>query len=339
MKKRTALLALLLAFLLLAACGQHEHEWEDATCTEPETCSVCGETRGEPLGHRWKSGSCDEPETCVRCGETRGEAPGHDWQPAACEEPETCARCGETRGEALGHDWQEPSCTESETCARCGMTRGEPLGHDAAPADYWTASVCSRCGEELAPKLIPDFVTYGLDAHFVELGKTYDYKTVCNQNEDLSTVGHAVFSDYGTTPGDGDKLEIREGYTWRHVHLEIVFDDDNAFEYGMNVSLCFESYYNIREHDDSNVYDESTDRYRFSLSYRGRTYDACQCFIERGFLGWSNHSNTYVVDYYAQLPDGYDGYVFGVRNYGVPWPDGAYAFDLDNTDTLYFRMN
>lgn len=29
------------------------HDWRPATCGEPETCSVCGATRGEPLGHQW----------------------------------------------------------------------------------------------------------------------------------------------------------------------------------------------------------------------------------------------------------------------------------------------
>ena len=28
-----------------------EHDWKDATCKEPKTCSVCGETEGKELGH------------------------------------------------------------------------------------------------------------------------------------------------------------------------------------------------------------------------------------------------------------------------------------------------
>lgn len=34
--------------VMLTGCG-HEHTWADATCTEPKTCSVCGETEGEVL--------------------------------------------------------------------------------------------------------------------------------------------------------------------------------------------------------------------------------------------------------------------------------------------------
>ena len=31
----------------------HIHDWVEATCTEPKTCSVCGATEGDPLGHNW----------------------------------------------------------------------------------------------------------------------------------------------------------------------------------------------------------------------------------------------------------------------------------------------
>ncbi len=29
------------------------HDWQPATCTEPEICRICGRTRGEALGHDW----------------------------------------------------------------------------------------------------------------------------------------------------------------------------------------------------------------------------------------------------------------------------------------------
>ena len=35
-----------------------EHEWVDATCTAPKTCSKCGETEGEALGHTYVEGVC-----------------------------------------------------------------------------------------------------------------------------------------------------------------------------------------------------------------------------------------------------------------------------------------
>lgn len=46
----------------VTACS-HEHEYSEATCTEPKTCTICGETEGEALGHTVDIGICS------RCGE------------------------------------------------------------------------------------------------------------------------------------------------------------------------------------------------------------------------------------------------------------------------------
>lgn len=54
-----------------------EHNWNDATCTEPKTCSLCGKTEGDVLEHKWKEATCTEPQTCSLCGETEGNALGH----------------------------------------------------------------------------------------------------------------------------------------------------------------------------------------------------------------------------------------------------------------------
>ena len=75
----------------------HEHDFAPATCEKPETCRVCGETRGKPLGHDFAKATCTESETCRVCGITRGEPLGHDFLPATYESPATCTRCGITQ--------------------------------------------------------------------------------------------------------------------------------------------------------------------------------------------------------------------------------------------------
>ncbi len=72
------------------------HTWKEATCTEPRTCEVCGETRGKPLGHDWEDADCTEPRTCSRCGETKGKPLGHDWGEWDDDGKRACSRCGET---------------------------------------------------------------------------------------------------------------------------------------------------------------------------------------------------------------------------------------------------
>ena len=72
MKRILAILLTLTMVFALCACG-HTHKWVEATCTEPKTCSKCGETEGKALGHKWIPATFTEPETCSVCGETSGD--------------------------------------------------------------------------------------------------------------------------------------------------------------------------------------------------------------------------------------------------------------------------
>lgn len=146
--KRKWILALLIvaAAVGLSACSC-EHQWKDATCREPKTCTLCGETTGSILTHDYAPATCMEPETCKLCGETQGEATGHDYVEATCTTPETCMICGETQGEATGHDYVEATCTTAQYCKVCEEEDGSPLGHDFTEATYEAPSICQRCGE------------------------------------------------------------------------------------------------------------------------------------------------------------------------------------------------
>ena len=46
------------ATLEIYAPGECYHNWKDATCTAPVTCSFCGFTKGDALGHQLQSGIC-----------------------------------------------------------------------------------------------------------------------------------------------------------------------------------------------------------------------------------------------------------------------------------------
>lgn len=81
------------------------HQWQPATCTKPETCQVCGNTRGEAKGHSWKEATCTEPKTCTVCKVAEGSPLGHSWgewklvkKPTTKEgglEERICSRCQE----------------------------------------------------------------------------------------------------------------------------------------------------------------------------------------------------------------------------------------------------
>ena len=74
MRKKMFLLLIscVLAIGVFCACGEVTidfgvHHWLPATCTEPEICTICGETQGTPLGHTTEIGVCD------RCNQNFGK--------------------------------------------------------------------------------------------------------------------------------------------------------------------------------------------------------------------------------------------------------------------------
>ena len=85
------------------------HEWADATCETPKTCSICGETEGEALGHDMVTDAAVDP-SCTATGLTEG---AH------------CSRCdgattAQTVVDALGHAWGEEDANGSKICNLCG---------------------------------------------------------------------------------------------------------------------------------------------------------------------------------------------------------------------------
>lgn len=105
--KRTILTAILVTILsfCLTACAC-EHEWKEATCTAPKTCTLCQEVEGDALGHKWKEATCTEAKTCETCNETEGSSLGHafgdeemvnpDFVSATATFVKTCNTCKET---------------------------------------------------------------------------------------------------------------------------------------------------------------------------------------------------------------------------------------------------
>lgn len=59
LKKIIVTLLVFAALFTFVGCGC-EHEWNEASCTEPKTCRICGITEGEPIGHNYIDGYCLE---------------------------------------------------------------------------------------------------------------------------------------------------------------------------------------------------------------------------------------------------------------------------------------
>ena len=208
-----AVVGIVAAVVELTKC---DHEWAEATCTEPATCTKCGETEGEALGHDWEEATCTEPETCSRCGETEGEALGHDWEDATCTEPETCSVCGEIQGDPLGHTVEEWTVVLEPTCA----VEGEQTG------------TCTVCGEEVTEAIdTTDDHTEGEWSFVYNYGEDYKELTCAVCGEVLETEDATVYNwgDYVV----GEDLPAGEYKLYAYTSSEsggsiVVFPDSSS---------------------------------------------------------------------------------------------------------------
>ena len=163
----------------------------DATCTDAQTCTVCGTELEAATGHDYvatvTAPTCTEDgfttNVCSRCGDTFTsdvvEATGHNLgENADCTHAQTCVTCGAELEAALGHDHKAtvtaPTCTEdgytTYKCTRCGDTYTSDVvtatGHtavtDAAVDATCTetglteGSHCDTCGTTLVAQTVVD---------------------------------------------------------------------------------------------------------------------------------------------------------------------------------------
>lgn len=153
MKKVIVCLLLIAMFTSVLTGCCLSHEWTEATCTAPSTCTKCGETEGTLLPHNWEEATCSVPKKCLNCGATEGETLPHIWVEATCKTAKVCAVCAAVEGNPLPHTWIEATCVTPETCSVCGYVNGVAPGH--TPKDWVEnpnnskeqISVCVDCDE------------------------------------------------------------------------------------------------------------------------------------------------------------------------------------------------
>lgn len=167
----------------------HVHAFSDATCTEPQICTECGEISGTAKGHDWTSATCMIPKTCTVCGTTTGNPAEHIWKAATCTHPKTCTNCGTTEGSANGHSWKSATCTDPKTCSVCGTTSGLTAGHN------FSRGKCTTCG-----KADPDYSHETMVWIPTNGGTKYHTHAGCSNMEDPEQVTQSEAESRGFTP-------------------------------------------------------------------------------------------------------------------------------------------
>ena len=131
----------------------------EATCTESQSCTTCGEILIAAKGHQTGNLPCTQERVCTVCMETL--APATDHTPGAqatCTSPQICTGCGMQLQPASGHAHiavvTEPTCTEDgytkHTC-HCGDTYTDGLvpatGHQSnGEISCAQDQLCTVCG-------------------------------------------------------------------------------------------------------------------------------------------------------------------------------------------------
>lgn len=186
------------------------HEWTEATCTEPKTCTLCKKTEGTALGHKWQDATCSEPKTCTVCHVTEGDPLGHNWKAATCTSPKICTVCNMTSGAPLGHSYTAATCTTASVCTKCGHT-GALAGHTWKAADCENPKTCTVCGKTEGKALGHNWAEATCTAP-----KTC---TVCGKTEG-EALGHKFSEATCSEPATCVTCGITEGTTVDHEFLE-----------------------------------------------------------------------------------------------------------------------
>ena len=151
MKKTVLFCILLFAFCIsFTACGDKcEHTYDNAC---DATCNECGEER--TVTHDFADADCLNPRTCTVCGKTEGSALGHEWTTPdvdLCEVRSTCSRCGATDGENKEHtpENDDNDCSTALNCGVCGkeiLAAGEH-SPEKDDGNCTTEQKCTVCGQ------------------------------------------------------------------------------------------------------------------------------------------------------------------------------------------------
>lgn len=243
-------------------CGEEEtskieakgHQWIEANCESPKTCSACNASEGEALGHKWTNSTCTSATTCLICSKTEGEAKGHVWVEATCVVPKVCSQCGQNDGEAKGHSWAEATCETPKICTVCRLTEGEVSGHSWVNATCTAPKTCSVCA-----KTEGEAIAHNWMAATCLTAKTC---SVCAKTEG-DPLGHSWTAASCLVPKTCSVCSATEGEASGHTYTSETIEEASCQKSGTvryTCSGCGNTYtekYDFKTYTATEIYDRS----------------------------------------------------------------------------------
>ena len=233
-----------------------EHEWNDATCTEPKTCSKCGATEGEanPDAHEWDEGKVTTEPTCSKAG----------VKTFTCKHNAQHTKTEEVAVDENAHNWGEAEYTWAEDGSSCTATRvckNNETHKETADAEITSKTVkdatCEEKGETeytaifdvdwaaKQTKTVADISEKGHDwgepeYKWADDGSSCEAKRVCNRNQQHIENAEATeikseVAKPATCSAMGDtRYEAIFAEDWAHDYKAItdIPVDEDAHEWG-----------------------------------------------------------------------------------------------------------
>ena len=238
----------------------------------------------------------------------------------------------------------ELGITNGEYDADSAFTRGDAVLVSVAALDVELKDGSKTLLEAIEENLANAPVVPALKSKsFMEVGKTYDYHTLCYVDPSIATVGKMTMSNYRVITSDAT-YAAKAGYEWRIVCFNFVYDDVNAYDYGTMSRTTDYDYYTgetFEFYTDTDIDPESNKDF-FDIEFNGKTATCRDSYILLD-RDWYDDVYVWSFEYAIQVPVGYDGFVSAIRSaaHESDHENGSDTVDsaavLSDPQTLYFR--
>ena len=250
-------------------CGEVEpalgHDYATpATCTEVSSpCTRCG-TLQLPLGHTLTAATCTNPQTCVVCGATVGDVLPHSiTTPATCTvNSSQCTGCGHIE-RALGHNWAVTPKVGLENihCSRCSETSSWAFSvftgamQTLTPGEDYDLKLTTNATEDtvtwsmMNTPTLPAGMTMALSADGHLTGHVPDEASLAETG--ISHVNITVTADIEDSLSDAEKPY----YTGAATQAMTIYLGGHNYQVGYDNDAHYTYYYDAESDEDVVVQD------------------------------------------------------------------------------------